>query len=103
MATAIGPQPLTSESDNQDQLLQAQQTVVAMEDLLATLEKFESALADPSVTLKQMEPLVTSMQQKAQDLHDIDNQIDPGLSNLADQIATYAQIEAIKFQRGDYI
>ena len=81
----------------------AQQSVNALDDLLATLEEYEARLADPKTSLKELSPLVNNMQTKASALEADLPLMDSSISPLANQIIGQAQIEAIKFNRGDYI
>lgn len=90
-------------ADGSDALLPPRQSLSALEDLLGVLEKYETALADPSVSLKNLHPLVLDMQQKAQRLQEALPRIESSLTPLANQIISQAQVESIKFQRGDYI
>ena len=86
-----------------DTALPHRQAVLALEDLLNMLEEYEAALADPTASLKDLHPLVQDMQQKAQRLQDSLPQMEHSLTPLANQIISQAQVESIKFQRGDYI
>ncbi len=83
--------------------LAQQQSVSALDDLLNIMEEFEAALADSSKSLKDISPLVDDMQAQAQRLQNSLANVDRSLLPLANQIISQAQIESIKFQRGDYI
>ncbi|MDR1396783.1 MAG: hypothetical protein LBJ14_03535 [Desulfarculales bacterium] len=78
-------------------------TIASLDNLLDILEKYETALADPSVSLKNIAPLVKDMQEEAERLESSLEKIDTSLFPLADQILAQTKIETIKFNRGDYI
>ncbi|PIE70354.1 MAG: hypothetical protein CSA22_08380 [Deltaproteobacteria bacterium] len=68
--------------------------------LLAAMDSYASQMADPSVSLRDLEAVVTDLKSMADTLST--HGCDPGLKEIADQCAVLAQTEAIKFQRGDY-
>lgn len=103
LITSINNKVAMSEIDGPGAALPPKESVSALEDLLAMLEEYEAALADPRTSLKDMGPLVASMQEKAQQLEGSLERMDSGLAALANQIIGQAQIEGIKFQRGDYV
>jgi hypothetical protein len=76
-----------------------------LDALLSALEKYESALADPGVSLKKIDPLVKSMQEQADQMESAlkANEVDESLQSLANLILSQSRVESIKFQRGDYI
>ena len=78
--------------------------VFAVNDLLGALEQYETALGDSSVSLKEMEPLVSSMEEQALKLSRESNSIGDGdLKDLVNSALTQATVESIKFRRGDYV
>ena len=78
--------------------------VSAINSLLGTLEQYENALGDSSVSLKEIEPMVADMEKQAGELDresvHIENQ---ELRDLANSTITQATVESIKFRRGDYV
>ena len=80
-----------------------QQTLSALDTLLGMLEEYETALANPAISLKEIDPMVKAMQKQANDMEASLDKIDSQLKPLTSQIIGQAQIEAIKFERGDYI
>lgn len=103
MVAAINNRVAMNSVDAPGAALPARESVNALEDLLGILEEYEARLADPSTSLKQLGSLVSNMQQKAQALESSLAYMDSSITPLADQIIGQAQVEAIKFQRGDYI
>ena len=82
----------------------ADTAVSAIDELLSALEEYETALGDSSVSLKELEPMVTSMEDKLQALgNEAANLADSELKDLANFAATQATVESIKFRRGDYV
>ncbi|MFH1076858.1 MAG: hypothetical protein V1753_08505 [Pseudomonadota bacterium] len=74
---------------------------------LDILTQYGAALDDPNMSLKGMEPLVTAMEEKlgafiTQDGSDIVCK-DEALSKIVNDIAVTAQVEVLKFRRGDYV
>ena len=72
--------------------------------LLDTLDAYGKALGDPNQTLKQMEPLVLSLEQQAENLEAQFPPLENGsLNELAAQAVMSAKVESMKYWRGDYI
>ena len=75
-------------------------------DILDVLEEYSQALSNPDMTLKGIEPIVTRIGQKLKGLHvqSRDNVVqNDELARIVNEIAVTANVEAFKFQRGDYI
>ncbi len=74
--------------------------------LLDVLEEYAQALENPQESLRSIEPIVIRMQQELKGLN-VGSMSYVGqheeLSELLNQIAVTASVEALKFQRGDYI
>lgn len=72
--------------------------------LVDALESYGTALGNPNLTLKQLEPLTNSLDQQAEELAGSLNQNnDDSLHGLAWQAVTQARVEVLKFRRGDYV
>lgn len=72
--------------------------------LVETLENYGQALGDPSKTLKDIQPLADKMETQAQAVGaSLQAGGSSNLHSLAWQAVTQAQVEAIKFRRGDYV
>jgi len=75
-------------------------------DILGLLEEYSQALSNPDMTLKGIEPIVTRIGQKVKglDVQSMDNVVqNDELARIINEIAVTANVEAFKFQRGDYI
>ncbi len=73
--------------------------------LLDRLENYARNLENPDVSLRDLEPVITDIENSAAKLlRDAENTpgADPALKSLAKQTAAMANAEYIKFQRGDY-
>jgi len=82
------------------------QTFQHASKVLDVLEEYAQALENPQKSLKWIEPIVTRMQQELKGL-DVGSISYVGqheeLAELVNQIAVTATVEALKFQRGDYV
>jgi len=75
-------------------------------NILDLLEEYSQALSNPHMTLKGIEPIVTRIEQelKGLDAQSWDNVAqNHELGGIINEIAVTANIEALKFKRGDYI
>ncbi|GAB6095934.1 hypothetical protein JCM14469_21870 [Desulfatiferula olefinivorans] len=72
--------------------------------LLTLLDNLASALSDPDRTLKEMDGLVRTIKQEADSLTEAARQRPDGdsLKAVAEESALLAQVEYLKFTRGDY-
>ena len=73
--------------------------------LLDKLENYTKDLGNPEKTLKDIEPLIASIQQEASKLIEQTNETsgkDETLKDIVNQTAIKANTEYIKFNRGDY-
>jgi hypothetical protein len=74
--------------------------------LLDLLETYSKEIEDPEKSLKDIEPLIKSIKNHAAQLiKELDETVhsDPNLRKIAEQCALAANVEYIKFQRGDYV
>ncbi len=75
-------------------------------DILDLLEEYSQALSNPRMTLKGIEPIVARIEQELKGLgvQSGDNVAqNDELAGIVNEIAVTASVEALKFQRGDYI
>ena len=75
-------------------------------DILDLLEEYSQALSNPRMTLKGIEPIVARIEQELKGLgvRSRDNVAqNDELAGIVNEIAVTASVEALKFQRGDYI
>lgn len=74
--------------------------------LIDLLDAYARQLADPSKSLRQIAPLVVEIQTQAERLMAAANsgpQQDVALQTLATRSAVAANVEVIRFRRGDYV
>lgn len=74
--------------------------------LLDRLDIYANSLADPSKTLREIEPLVTELKERADTLIENADQIageDTEVNRIANESAQLAVTEYMRFYRGDYI
>ena len=75
------------------------------ENLIGLLDQYRHKLADPSATLKQIDPIVQEIDQEAKNLTLVlgtlpDNE---GIKRLLNETLVTASMEVTKFYRGDYV
>ncbi len=71
-------------------------------DLLNLLDDYAKIMEDTNKTLKDIEPLIVSVQKNASQLLEATGQTSPALKRLAEETAVTANVEYVKFYRGDY-
>ncbi|HXZ38149.1 MAG TPA: hypothetical protein VEL68_19140 [Thermodesulfobacteriota bacterium] len=83
---------------------QSQGTEVT-ERTLNLLERYQAALSDPRVSLKEVYPLVQSLRQEVQELDRWSDQLPPSdpLRKMMGEIGILSNVEIEKFNRGDYV
>ena len=75
-------------------------------DVLDLLEEYSQALHNSHMTLKAIEPILTRIEQEVKGLEvqsGANVAQDDELAGIVNEIAVTARLEALKFQRGDYI
>jgi hypothetical protein len=76
------------------------------EKVLGLLDGFAQALADPRKTLRDMEPVVRTMEGEVKLLETaagVEEGPDRSLSQLMSDVSLMANVALIKFYRGDYV
>ncbi len=76
------------------------------EKLLELLELYAAKLEDNSISLKDVDSLLEEIQTDAKNLlQKVNNspEADEKIKNIAEEFALFANLEQIKFQRGDYL
>mgnify|MGYP006292729117 CR=1 FL=1 len=71
--------------------------------VLDLLDTYANALGDPKRTLKSIEPILQQLQEEVNRLPSGASPKNEGLGKVLNDIAVTANIEAIKFHRGDYV
>ncbi len=75
-----------------------------VDQALSALDKYSEAMADPSLNLKQISPLVQDLEKEVEKLTRLSQELpkEHRLKDLVDQTAVLASVEAAKFNRGDF-
>lgn len=81
------------------------QNIERVEKFLDILENYQKKLEDPSVNLKEMYPLVTEMQSETENMLPLLNSLpdEDGMKDILNRALVTSTVEAIKFNKGDYI
>lgn len=76
-----------------------------VEKTLGKLDEYTKALGDPSQNLKKVSSLVKELEEQAESLSKASQGLPEGhvVKDLMDRTAVIATVEAIKFNRGDYV
>ena len=81
--------------------------VARSEKVIGLLDDFARGLADPRKTLKEMAPLVQTMEGELRDLEaaraGVEKGGDRALSELASEVSLLAHVTLFKYQRGDFV
>ena len=95
----VGLQPTSSPQLNQSV------TFHKIEEMLNLLDRYRDKLADPRVTLKQIDPYIMELNRGMETLAPILDKLPAGtgLRNILNQTMITTSLEISKFYRGDYI
>jgi hypothetical protein len=76
-----------------------------VEGFLDLLDRFRRSLADPSLSLRGMEPVVREMESGRDQLQRIQAMLPEGdgLKEICNRAAVAATVEIVRFRRGDYL
>ena len=90
-------QPLSPELKNA--------TVENVDKLLSLLDDYRKQLADPTMTLKKIEPAVNAIIKEKEQLSSVMDSLagDDGLKDIVNRTLITASLEIIRYNRGDYI
>ena len=82
-----------------------QTTVERVDHLLNLLGDYRDQLADPNVTLRHIEPLLSNIAKEKEQLSGILDRLpnEDGLKDIVHRTLITASLEVVKFNRGDYI
>ena len=80
-------------------------TIDRIEKVLDLLDEYRRKLADPSTTLREIQPLVKSLETENGQLQPVLNSIVEGdqLKEILNQTLVTTSLEVIKYNKGDYI
>ncbi len=81
------------------------QGIGATEKTLELLEQYQKAMANPEISLKEVDPLVQSLSRETKDLAGWAEKLSPSdpLHKILTDLGILASVEVEKFNRGDYI
>ena len=81
------------------------QTLVRMARYLSLLETYQTQMEDPRITLKETSNVVSQMERQTQELLPLLDTLPEGsgLKDLLNRLLVTSSVEAIKFNRGDYL
>ena len=94
-----GPQPASSSlSDHQF-------AANSIEDMINLLDGYREKLANPRITMKQIDPVIREMTREIENLAPVLDSLpaDDKLSNILNETLVNVSLEISKFYRGDYI
>ena len=77
----------------------------SIEDMLNLLDGYREKLANPRITMKQIDPVIREMTREIENLAPVLDLLpaDEGLRNILNQTLVTVSLEISKFYRGDYI
>ena len=76
-----------------------------IEDMINLLDRYREKLADPRITMKQIDPVIREMTREMENLTPVLDSLpaDQALKNILNQTLVTVSLEISKFYRGDYI
>ncbi|CAB1059672.1 hypothetical protein D1BOALGB6SA_4434 [Olavius sp. associated proteobacterium Delta 1] len=76
-----------------------------IENLIGLLDQYRHKLADPAITLKNIDPIIRQIEQETKNLASALDSLpqDEDFKNIFNQTLVTASLEVTKFYRGDYI
>ena len=82
-----------------------QLAVNGIEDMINLLDRYREELANPRMTMKQIDPVIRELTREMENLAPVLDSLpaDQGLKNILNQTLVTVSLEISKFYRGDYI
>ena len=82
-----------------------EEAMKCIQSALDLLDSYQQQLADPQISLKEMMPVMSALENH---IHDLKSTVDQGelpvdLTEIASEVVVTAQVEVSKFYRGDYV
>jgi len=77
----------------------------SIEDMINLLDRYREKLADPRMTMKQIDPVIREMTREMENLAPVLDSLpaDEGLKKIFNQTLVTVSLEISKYYRGDYI
>ncbi len=81
------------------------QSLKAIEDAIAHLERYHEGLSSIETSLKKIDPIVQRLTMEVDELNSLSQKLPPDdpLRKILDETAILSAVEIEKFRRGDYI
>jgi hypothetical protein len=97
--------PLNGVQMNTSSKVDKQFAIERIENLIGLLDQYRHKLADPGVTLRNIDPVIREIDQETENLAPVLDSLPEGeeLKNIINQTLVTASLEIAKFYRGDYI
>lgn len=92
-------------TDQQDHGSIRSQSLKAVEDALATLERYHEGLSNPETSLRKIEPLIQALAKEVDRLNRLSEKLplaDP-LQKILSEAGILSAVEIEKFHRGEYL
>ena len=101
--TFINPLPALQPASSS--LSDHQSAANSIEDMINLLDGYREKLANPRITMKQIDPVIREMTREIENLAPVLDLLpaDEGLRNILNQTLVTVSLEISKFYRGDYI
>ena len=82
-----------------------EEAMKCIQSALDLLDGYQQQLADPQISLKEMMPVISALENHIQDLKSTVDQgeLPVDLSEIASEVVVTAQVELSMFYRGDYV
>ena len=79
--------------------------VEKVEQFLDLLQSYSVALSDPTKSLRELAPLVRSLEEEKREMVALKEQLPEGsvLKDIVNQAVIHTTVEVVKFNRGDYL
>ena len=79
--------------------------VNCIEDMINLLDRYREKLANPRMTMKQIDPVIRKMTREMENITPVLDSLpaDQGIKNILNQTLVTISLEISKFYRGDYI
>lgn len=97
--------PLAAVQFNPESLSDKASAIQRVENLINLLDDYRKQLTDPSITLRNIEPMVKTINKEKDQLSSLLDSLpdEGGLKDIANRTLITAALEVIKYNRGDYI
>jgi hypothetical protein len=104
-ASATGPGSALAVQFLPKEPLPADSLTVRLEGYLDLMDEYRRGLADPRVSLKALDPLVSSLERSREALTPLLGALpeDPELNDIANRALVTTEMEIMRFRRGDYL